>query len=189
MGSNNIWCKFFFAVKKFYDAISYVPRNTTRCRSELKLTDSIELASPCVKLFSSMQKAKEELYPTRTSFIHADGMPWTTTIKCLISTWNSWKALQKRLEFFDQNLVTQVDPHTITNESLIEHGFGSQKSRGQGNLQNPQEYIQTKRLKGVDFHLKMCQMPFNQHSLSKKIVDKSYQEMDQRYLKVSFKEL
>ena len=120
--------KFSFALKKFYDAIPYVSRNTTRCRSELKLTDSIELAAPCVKLFSSMQKAKEELYPTRTSFIHVDGMPWTTTIKCLISTWNSWKALQKRLEFFNQNLVTQVDPHTITNESLIEHGWGSKIS-------------------------------------------------------------
>jgi hypothetical protein len=136
-----------------------------------------------------MQKAKEELYPTRTSFIHADGMPWTTTIKCLTNTWNSWKALKKRLDYFDQNLVTQVDPHTITNESLIEHGFGSQKSRGQGNLQNAQEYIQTKRLKGVDFHLKMTRMPFNQHAMSKKIFDKSYQEMDQRSLKISFQEL
>ena len=66
---------------------------------------------------------------------------------------------------------------------------GGQKSRGQGNLQNSQEYVQTKRLKGVDFHLKMCRMPFNQHSQSKKTFDKSYQEMDQRYLKVSFKEL
>ena len=53
-GPTSFGLKFSVAVKKFYDAISYVPRNTTRRRSQLKLTDSIELASPCVKLFSSM---------------------------------------------------------------------------------------------------------------------------------------
>ena len=121
----------------------------------MTLPVSIKLAASTVKLFSNMHSSKEDLYFGRKSFYQSDGMPWLKTIDCLISTVDSWKALVSRLEYFNQNLVSVVDPSTITNESVIEHSFGSVKTRGQGYLQNFQEYTQAKRLKGVDFHLQM----------------------------------
>ena len=187
-GPLNFGVEFSSAIALFYDAISYTPRNSRR-NHQVKLTDSIELSSSAVKLFSKMQDAKEDLYPTRKTFVHADGMPWSKTIKCLVDTVDSWKALLKRLEFLEPNLPSKVDPHTITNESVLEHSFGSTKTRGQGNSQNPQEYTQTKRLRCVDFHLKMCKMPFNQHCLSRKEEEKSYQSIEERSLKISFKEI
>ena len=142
-GPLNFGVAFSTSIALFYDAISYTPRNSQR-NHQMKLTDSIELSSSAVKLFSQMQDSKEDLYPTRKTFVHADGMPWSKTIKCLVDSVDSWKSLVKRLEFFDPNLPSKFDPHTITNESVVEHSFGSVKRRGQGHLQNSQEYTQTK---------------------------------------------
>ena len=38
-----------------------------------------------------------------------------------------------------------VYSHSVSNESWIEHSFGFQQKKGQGNLQNMVEYIQSKR--------------------------------------------
>ena len=74
--------------------------------------------------------AKELMYPNRKVFIHQDGMPWSGTIK---ETVGSWKALERRLDQFDVINRENIDPHVITNESVVEHTFGAQTRRGQGN--------------------------------------------------------
>ena len=84
-----------------------------------------------------------------------------------------------------QTIRDKIDPHVITNESVIEHTFGTQTRRGQGNNQPMKDYIEIKRLNAVDFQIRMCKTPFNQKCLSK-VFNKSYQDLDERYLKISF---
>ena len=115
-------------------------------------------------------------------------MPWSCTIACVKHTVGSWKAIKKRLDQYTVVNRENIDPHVITNESVVEHTFGTQKKRGQGNNQTMKEYVETKRLNAVDFQIRMCKTPFNQHCLSK-VFNKSYQDLDRRYLKISFKEL
>ena len=186
-GPLNFGLQYSKAVNVFYDCISYHPRSVKNPR-KLQLTDSIEGAAATVEFFTKMQKSKEGLYPNRKSFVHLDGMPWSSTISCLEHTVGSWKAIQKRLDQYVVVNRDKIDPHVITNESVVEHTFGTQKRRGQGNNQTMKEYVETKRLNAVDFQIRMCKTPFNQHCLSK-VFNKSYQDLDKRYLKISFKEL
>ena len=50
-----------------------------------------------------------------------------------------------------------------------------------------EEYIQGKRRNAADFQLRMCKVDFNQHCMSKQ--RKSYQEIQERKIKIHFKEL
>ena len=142
----------------------------------------------CADLLDSMEKEKEALFPSRNSFIGADGIPFTATLKCLISTVESWKALERRLNFLSENLANSVDTHSFTNESYLEDKFGFTTSKGQGHLQTVQEYIQSKRRHAIDFQIQMCKTPFIQ-DLKTSIHDKSYQELDHQGVELSYGEL
>ena len=70
--------------------------------------------------------------------------------------------------------MEKVDPHAVSNESVVEHTFGTTKVTGQGNLQTAEEYMNAKRNVQLNFMLKMTKMDFNQHCFSRKDSVKSY---------------
>ena len=73
-----------------------------------------------------------------------------------------------------------VDPHAVANESVVEHSFGITKTRGQGNLQTAEEYINSKQKVQVNFMLKMSKLNFNQHCMSRHDAEKSYQDVEEQ---------
>ena len=60
--------------------------------------------------------------------------------------------------------------------------------KGQGHNQNMQEYIIAKRMHGVDFQIRMCEMPFCQYT-KEKLQDKGYQQIEGDRCKINIKEL
>ena len=81
---------------------------------------------------------------------------------------------------FNPSLVDLVDPHAVANESVVEHSFGITKTRGQGNLQTAEEYINSKQKVQVNFMLKMSKLNFNQHCMSRHDAEKSYQDVEEQ---------
>ena len=139
---------------------------------------------------SNQCRQKKRRRTQKESLQHADGMPWSATIDCLVQTVDSWSALLRPLAHFDQNLVSKVDPHTVANESLIEHSFGFTHTKGQGHSQTVEEYIQSKRRISVDFQIKRCKTLFNQQCVkSKKLQEKAYEAMGEGRMIISFAEL
>lgn len=180
--------QFCEAVDTLYNVIGYCPPHQQRVKSA-SLAKCIESVDGCVRLLTGMQQSKEDLFPSRKSFSGVDGMPFTATIDCLVSTIESWKALFRRVKFLDPMILEQIDTHAIMNESWVEHSFGFSQKRGQGNLQNMQEYVQNKRLVALDFQTRMCKTPFSQY-VATKVRDKGYQQLsDEKRLELPFKEL
>ena len=77
-----------------YDAICYVPPKVKRT-NRINLRQSVELASSSAKFFENVKKEKERIYPSKKTFVHLDGIPYTATINYLKSTVESWKTLIK----------------------------------------------------------------------------------------------
>ena len=72
-----------------------------------------------------------------------------TQSNCIIHTVDSWKALKSRLDYFDSGLADKVHSHSIT----YYHSFGFQNQQGQGQLQNYEEYVQSKRHHSIAFQI------------------------------------
>ena len=77
---------------------------------------------------------------------------------------------------------------TSINESIVEHSFGETHQKGQGNLQNKEEYSQAKRRSQVNFHIKMTDAPFNQYIKVKKR-DQGYQAIEKGSTKLRLDDL
>ena len=174
-GPLQLGLKFSVAVMDLYEAISYFPPNAVRSVN-LNLQQCIDLGSKCQELFEAMQNEAESRYSTRHSFIGTDGIPFTDTITCITDTVNSWRALKKRLDYFDPNIAKILFSHAVTNESYVEHTFGFIREKSQGNSLSVKEYKEAKRNHKVDFLLKMCDLPFSQY-MSQKVRDKGYQDL------------
>ena len=135
------------------------------------------MSSDALSLLNSMQEEYQEKYPSRKVFHGADGAVATGTIQCMQQTVDGWKELMKRADHFEKGLGKSITPHTVTNESNVEHAFGTKKS-GQGHLLSLEEYVQAKRSTRVNFQLKMCSLPFTQN-VKGKLRDKGYQDIQQ----------
>ena len=102
------------------------------------------------------------------------------TIDCIKNSFKSWKALAKRLEYFDQDILQKVNPHTVTNEALVEHAFGFTKLKGQCQLQSMEEYVFNKMKNEIDFQMRLVKLDFCQY-VKVKLRDKSYQNLDEQF--------
>ena len=170
--------QFCSAIKMFYDAVSYRPPHGAKKNTEKKkLSDSISEGEFAVKLLTDMHEDRKMKFPTRKSFKGPDGTVYSTTIDCFKDTMESWKALVKRLDFFDESLKDQVNPRTITNELLVEHSFGFTVKKGQYELQDMYQYIHNKIKHQMDFQMRCIDLPFNQYA-KVKLRDKGYQQLD-----------
>ena len=71
----------------------------------------------------------------------------TETLESLDASIDAWSSLCSRLDYFDPSLKDQVVPHSVENESIIEHQFGFVGTKGQSALQTMQEYVQHKTVR------------------------------------------
>ena len=181
-GFSLLYCE---AISNLYDAISYVPPHGNP--KQMTLDECIEQAEICRSLLSDMQKERVSISPSRNTFIGCDGIPWSKTISCLERTVESWKVLKARMEILAPGSSQLIYPHSICNESYVEHSFGFIKNQGQGHNLSQEEYIQAKRSHMVDFQMRMCKLPFNQHTKTK-LRDKGYQSLESREVPMSLKE-
>ena len=153
------------------------------------LGESIKLAGDLVDVLSRVQEEAGKQFTKWNSFTGLHGTAFTKTVKCLKSTMDSWKALVAKLNYLDASLTDKVNPHVITNESIIEHSFGFLHQKGQGQLQTMYEYLHSKVKCEIDFQLRMSDCPFNQN-VKTKLGDKAYQEIhEERKGKLSMDEL
>ena len=81
------------------------------------------------------------------------------------------------LNHLSPGLHEEVYPHTTGNESPVEHTFGFICKNGQGQSQTKQEYCSSKSKHYLNFHLRNCEMPFNQYEKIKSR-DKGYQQLN-----------
>ena len=177
-GSLDFGLKFSKELNSFYRAISYTPRHGFALEKRKTLEECIQLAKPFVDLLSSMQKECERRFPNLKSFYGIHGAVWTQTFRCFETSLSAWTAVQKRLAYFDDSLSDKVNPHTLTNESPLEHSFGFTVEKSPGQLQNQHEYIHNKMKHEVDFQLRLTKVNFCQ-KLKVKLRDKSYQDLDE----------
>ena len=110
------------AINTFYDAISYSRPGFGQGRIVAKVTlrDAVLKATPLADLLRSIQTSLSSTYETRESFLGDFGTPWSSTMKCVLDTVESWKALVRRLEIIDESLPDKIYSHAVTNESNIE---------------------------------------------------------------------
>ena len=192
LGPLNFAVQYTEAISALYDAIGYVPPRGDRVermeRRHITFQESILKGKTCVKLMTSMQKEAEDRNPGRSSFMGADGMPFTDTIVCLESTVESWETVETRVELCEKGSSSRIDPPSVTSEKNVEHGFGFTTKKGQGHNQDMQEYNIAKRRHTVGFQLRMCQMPFCQDT-KEKLQDKGYQQIEGNRCKISIHEL
>ena len=188
MGSLEFASLFCHSVQNLYKAVSYVPPKGDNSVRNMKLSECIALAVNSVDLFNKMQISLEERFPGRSSFAGANGVIWSQTLKCINSSIESLKVVEKRLKQLNNGFDLLVYCHALLNESYVEHSFGSQTQKGQGQLQNKQEYCISKRRNQVNFQIKMCDTPFNQYSKIKKR-DQGYQALRDGELKLSVRDL
>ena len=163
-------------VCKLYKAIGYIPPRGNKAARLTSLSECIRNGEECAKLFGAMQKETEARMAGRKSFSGYEGMPYSGTIRCLQVTVQSWKVLHQRMEKIEEGSAEKILPHTLLSESYIEHSFENVTKSGQGHNLTMDEYIIAKRRVTLNFQLKMCQMPFWQHS-REKLQDKGYQEL------------
>ena len=173
IGSLSFGSEFCKAINRFYKAISYAKPGRGEVFEKISIKKSIEFAHPLVNLLKDMETSLKEKF-SRNSFQGEFGSVWSRTISCIVDTVESWTALVRRLDFFDQTIADKVFSHCITNESWIEHSFGFTTKKGQGHLQNMQEYVESKRRHAIDFQIRMTDAPFCQYTKTK-IRDKGYQ--------------
>ena len=192
LGPLDFAVKYSKAISALYDAIGYVPPRGDRAerleKRQISFQESILKGRSCAQLFTEMQREAEERNPGRSSFRGADGMPYSDTIHCLESTVDSWEIVQKRVEQIEQGSSSRIHPPSIGSEKNVEHSFGYVMKKGQGHNQNMQEYIIAKRMHGVDFQIRMCEMPFCQYT-KEKLQDKGYQQIEGDRCKINIKEL
>ena len=124
-----------------------------------------------------MQNEHENAFPRTESFERAFGIPYTSTIKCVNSTVDSWKRVAKKMHDLKPSLHLKIYPHSIANEYLVENSFGFSMRKGQGHLQNIVEYGNSKTKHELNFQMKMCNTPFHQYEKIK-LRDKGYQEIN-----------
>ena len=178
-GPLSFFIDFASAISNFYFAIGYVPPVGNRAKQSqcTSLQESLEKAEPCRQLLEQMQSQAEERTPGRKSFRGADGMPWTETIQCVLSTIESWRTLIERCETLEPGSSTRIHAPSVASEKNVEHAFGYVKKKGQGHNQTQEEYIIAKRRHVMDFQLRMCKMPFCQHT-KESLQDKGYQQLE-----------
>ena len=184
-GSLDFGLSYCEAVSKLYSAIGYVPPGGTR--RQISLDECIVEAEYCCLLLQNMQQERKDMFSSRESFMGCDGIPWSKTIECLVRTIKSWKVLCARMEILKPGSSRQITSHSIANESYVEHSFGFTKKKGQGHNQSQEEYIQAKRTHMVDFQMRMCKLPFCQHTKTK-LRDKGYQSLESRQVPMSLNE-
>ena len=188
MGSLEFGVLFCRSVHNLYKAVSYIPPHGDNTIRSMKLSECIDLAVESVELFNKMQISLQERFPGRLSFAGANGVIWSQTLKCINSSIESLKVVEKRLKHLSNGADVSVYCHALFNESYIEHSFGSQTQKGQGQLQNKQEYCVSKRRHQVNFQIKMCNTPFNQYTKVKKR-DQGYQALGERELQLSIRDM
>ena len=173
----------------FYNAIQYIPPHGFESAEERKLLDCRSMASELSVLLNKAEDDCKKKFPTLNVFNKKHGSVATDTLKCLDDSIEAWNALCSRLDYFDPTLKDSVVPHTVMNESIVEHQFGFTVKKGQSTLQSMQEYVQNKAKHVIDFLIKMCEVPFNQ-DVKVKLRDKGYQHIhDTMVSKISVDEL
>lgn len=179
------------AISSFYEAICYSRPGFGHgpVVAWVTLRDAVIKATPLTKLLKSMQEALSSTYEGRESFLGEFGIPWSSTIQCVLDTVESWEALVRRLEEIDPALPDKIYSHAVTNESVVEHAFGYAMTQGQGHLQDKKEYTESKRHHTVDFQIRMTDTPFCQYT-KVKLRDKGYQSLvDTGKVKLSAKQI
>ena len=180
--------EFCRSVKKLYQAISYVPpHGDPSCRNR-KLSDCIDLMVKGSELFNKMQASLKERFIGCSSFAGKHGAIFSQTLKCINSSIDSLKGVSNRLSALSGGSEVPVYVHTLINESIVEHSFGETHQKGQGNLQNKEEYSQAKRRSQINFHIKMTDAPFNQYVKTKKR-DQGYQAIEKGSTKLKLDDL
>ena len=187
-GSLDFAVKYTSAICKLYKAVGYIPPHGKKMSRIECLEECIMYGEECSNFFCEMQGEAEKRQLGRKSFSGREGMPFSATIQCLEATVLSWKVLQKRMEMIEIGSAAKVLPHTLLSESYIEHSFGNVKKSGQGQNQTMDEYVASKRRVAFNFQLKMCQMPFWQHS-REKLQTKAYQELESNDCSLTIKDL
>ena len=188
MGSLDFGIEFCESISKLYRAVSYVPpRGDSSCRS-MKLSECIDLATEGADLFNKIQASLQERFSGRTDFYGANGAIWTQTLNSMNLSVDSLNAVQNRLKHFFGCVDPDIYCHTLFNESYVEHSFGHQNQKTQGQLPNKQEYCQSKRRQQANFQITMCNTPFNQYSKVKKR-DQGYQAVGDRDIDLSIRDM
>ena len=184
-GSLNFAIKYCKAVSVLYGGIGYFPPGATR--RFISIDECIRQVESSCDFICDLQQEKEDLYPSRGQFMGCDGVPWTKTKQCYERTYLSWKVLKSRMEVLSPGSSERITSHSVANEAYVEHSFGFTKKKGQGHNQSQVEYTQSKRTHMVDFQMRMCKLPFSQHTKTK-IRDKGYQSLESRQVPMSLKE-
>ena len=188
MGSLDLGIEFCKSVTKLYKAVSYVPPHGDKSCRSMELSECIDLATESAELFNKMQAALEDRFSGRSSFAGPNGAIWTQTLKCINSSIDSLKAVRSRLNHLSNGDDLGIYCHTLFNESYVEHSFGHQTQKGQGQLQNKEEYCQSKRRQQVNFQITMCNTPFNQYAKVKKR-DEGYQSVGDRDIDLTIRDM
>ena len=192
LGRLNFAVRYANAVLQLYDAIGYVPpeggRGERLARRNISFSESLSKGKESIKLLQDMQNQAENSNPNRSSFRGADGMPWTDTINSFVATVESWEVNKMRADHIKQGSSDLIQPAALGSEKNVEHSFGYTTRKGQGHNMSMQEYIIAKRKFATDFQLRMCQMPFCQHT-KENIRDKGYQQIEGDRCKITSREL
>ena len=152
--------QFLKQAQKIYSAGGFVPK-------ELKAADvqrpdldtSISLLDECSSFFNELMEDKRLINGTKAvRAIH--GSIYNVDIECLNQTTESMAFVKKRLELLSCN-VDKCMPHTILNESAVEHAFGRSTSKNGTYNKNLSEYVSQKMKNDEDFFYKICEVPFS----------------------------
>ena len=187
-GNLEFGLEFCQSVKMLYKGISYVPPHGDQSCRNIKLIESIDLLERGSQLFNNMQTSLENRFPGYSSFAGKHGAIFSQTLKCINSSIDSLKGVSNRLLALSGGYEVPVYVHTLISESIVEHSFGETQQKGQGNLQNKEEYCQAKRRSQVNFHIKMTDAPFNQYVKVKKR-DQGYQAIEKGCTKLRLDDL
>ena len=171
-----------------YNGISYIPPHGFQSAKELKLKECAVMASELSNLLNEVEADCKRKFPTLSTFNVKHGSVATETLRALEDSIESWESLCSRLDYFDPTLKDLVVPHTVMNESIVEHQFGFTVKKGQSALQTFQEYVQHKQKHAIDFLIKMCEVPFNQ-DVKIKLRDRDYQHIRTMISKISVDEV
>ena len=188
VGNLKFGLEFCRSVSSLYQAISYVPPHGDQSCRSMNLSDCVDLMGKGAELFNKMQASLEERFVGCSSFAGQHGAIFSQTLKCINTSIDSLKGVDNRLTTLSGGSEVPVYVHTLTNESNVEHSFGETHQKGQGNLQNKEEYSQAKRRSQINFHIKMTNAPFNQYVKVKKR-DQGYQAIRKGDTKLTLSDL
>ena len=187
-GNLSFGLEFCRSVNNLYKAVSYVPPHGDPSCRNMKLSECIDLMVKGSELLNKMQASLEERFIGLRSFAGGHGAIFTKTLNCINTSIDSLKGVDNRLNELSGGSEVTVYVHTLINESIVEHSFGETHQKGQGNLQNKEEYSQAKRRSQINFHIKMCDAPFNQYVKVKKR-DQGYQAIRKGDTKLTLDDL